>query len=342
MFNVLPLGQQNKKTIQQKINLKTKPPGALGQLETLALQLAMITGPDTIQLNKPVMLVFAGDHGIAKEGVSIAPSEVTQQMVANFLAGGAAVNCFCRANEISLEVIDAGILNPIENEQLTVQRLGAGTCNFVEQSAMSIDAVKEGIQLGAKVIYRHVGLGTNVFCLGEMGIGNTSSASAILSGLTDLSAQETVGKGTGVADEVLQRKIKLIQQALDKHQSQFDSVENILAAVGGFEIVQMVGAYLAAAEKQCVVLVDGFIASVAALAAVRINSNVADYLVFCHRSNEQAHKIVLEELNANPLLDLGLRLGEGTGAALAYPLIKSAAAFYNEMASFESAGISAV
>ncbi|MCW8875864.1 MAG: nicotinate-nucleotide--dimethylbenzimidazole phosphoribosyltransferase [Kangiellaceae bacterium] len=342
MFEINSVIKSNRAAVLKKIDNKTKPPGALGQLEELALQLALITGPEEISLSNPTMLVFAADHGIAKEGVSIAPPEVTQQMVLNFLNGGAAINCFCQIHQIKLEVIDAGILEPINHPNLTMQSLGRGTANFVTLPAMTLESVDKGITLGAKAVYRHASEGCNVFGFGEMGIGNTSSASALLSAFSDLSAEDSVGRGTGISDQVLQKKIQLISKALAKHKHEFHDPKKILAALGGYEIVQMVGAMLAAAECHSIILVDGFIASVAALAAFKINPKVRDYMVFCHRSEEKAHQKNLEIMNAKPLLDLGLRLGEGTGAAIAYPLLLAAQSFYNNMASFESAGVTEV
>ncbi len=342
MFALKKLDRSAEEKIQQIIDLKTKPPGALGQLESLAKQLALITGNDRIKLVQPTMLVFAGDHGIAQEGISIAPSEVTQQMVLNFLAGGAAINCFCRVNQMAMQVIDAGILVPVEHPDLRVQSLGQGTCNFAETKAMDIKAVEEGLHLGASIVYEKVAAGSNVFGFGEMGIGNTSAAAAILSAFNQLPAVDTVGRGTGINDQVLAKKIQLIDNALELHKADLSGPKEILAAVGGFEIVQMTGAMLAAAEKQCVLLVDGFIATAAALTACKIDPAARDYMVFCHRSKEKAHRLMLDALDAKPLLDLDLRLGEGTGAALAMPLLRAAESFYNEMASFESAGVTEV
>lgn len=347
MFSVAPVDVTHNAKIQAIIDQKTKPVGALGLLETLAKKLASITGPDTIQLNHARMLVFAGDHGIARQGVSIVPSEVTQQMVTNFLQGGAAINCFCRANGIELSVIDAGMLAKVDHPNVIDQSLGQGTESIVDAPAMSLATARRGLVYGAALAHKFSEAGTNVFGFGEMGIGNTSAASALLSVFSGQPAANTVGRGTGISDEVLAKKTKLIELALQRHEEttgfELDPEQSILdtlAGLGGFEIVQMVGAMLGAAECQSVILVDGFIASVAALAAVRLNPNARDYMVFCHRSNEQAHGYILDELHAIPLLDIGLRLGEGTGAALAYPLLKAAAAFYNDMSSFTDAGVS--
>jgi len=344
MFSVSPVSHSRDAVIQQRIDMKTKPPGSLGRLESLAAQLAAITGLEKIRLHKPVMIVFAADHGIAEEGVSIAPAAVTQQMVKNFINGGAAVNCFCQVASMSLYVVDAGILNAIESGRVINQRLGAGTGNIAKAPAMSRETAESGLTLGADVVRQRVAESSNVFAFGEMGIGNTSAASAVLAAILGRSVEETCGRGTGIDDDAFERKKFLIAAALERHQATQspDDTINILASLGGFEIVQMTGAMLAAAEQQCVIMVDGFIASVAALAAVRIAPEARDYMVFCHHSEEQAHSLILEALDAEPLLDLGLRLGEGTGAALAYPLLQSAQSFYNYMASFDDAGIAAV
>ena len=344
MFSVSPVSHSRDAVIQQRIDMKTKPPGSLGRLESLAAQLAAITGVEKIRLHKPVMIVFAADHGIAEEGVSIAPAAVTQQMVKNFIDGGAAVNCFCQVASMSLYVVDAGILNAIESGRVINQRLGAGTDNIAKAPAMSRETAESGLTLGADVVRQRVAESSNVFAFGEMGIGNTSAASAVLAAILGRSAEETCGRGTGIDDDAFERKKSLIAAAFERHQATQspDDTINILASLGGFEIVQMTGAMLAAAEQQCVIMVDGFIASVAALAAVRIAPEARDYMVFCHHSEEQAHSLILEALDAEPLLDLGLRLGEGTGAALAYPLLQSAQSFYNYMASFDDAGIAAV
>ncbi|CCN85226.1 putative Nicotinate mononucleotide:5,6-dimethylbenzimidazole phosphoribosyltransferase (CobT) [Vibrio nigripulchritudo SFn27] len=343
------LDQTHSQYIKDVIDQKTKPRGALGLLEDTAHHLALIQSQgkseptSKIELSKPHMLVFAGDHGIAREGVSIAPSEVTYQMVQNFLAGGAAINCFCKLNNIALSVIDTGILTPIESQQnhYHVQRLGSGTENFAEQSAMSRDTAEKGIQLGRKVVDKLSEDGLDMLMFGEMGIGNTSSASALLSLALGIEAEDSVGVGTGITQEQLKKKIDLVQNAISRCKRSGVSHDpiNILSEVGGYEIVQMVGAFLAAQEKNIPVLVDGFIVSVAGFLAIRIEPKVRDVMLFAHCSEEHAHRLVLEALQAKPMIDLGLRLGEGTGAALAYPLVLAAAAFYNDMASFQSAGV---
>ncbi|WP_061018214.1 nicotinate-nucleotide--dimethylbenzimidazole phosphoribosyltransferase [Vibrio splendidus] len=339
------LDTQYSQYIQHRIDQKTKPLGALGLLEKVAHQLALIQSQgkqaavEHIELNKPSIIIFAGDHGIADEGVSIAPSAVTQQMVLNFLSGGAAINCFCAVNKIDITVVDTGILLPVEsdNPMLISQRLGTRTNNFANEAAMSLETVERGIELGAEHVSRTISNGTNIIMFGEMGIGNTSSASAILSALANRTAAECVGLGTGINNEQLAHKVAVVEQGVARCKGL--DPKSVLAQVGGYEIVQMVGAFLGAYQNRTPVLVDGFIVSVAAYVATLIEPNCRDYMIFAHRSEESGHKILLELLDAEPLLDLGLRLGEGTGAALAMPIIRAAAEFYNNMASFESAGV---
>ncbi|MCS6134918.1 nicotinate-nucleotide--dimethylbenzimidazole phosphoribosyltransferase [Shewanella baltica] len=352
-FQISPVSKAQDPLIQQKIDLKTKPPGALGQLESLALQIARVQATDSQQADQPqntvlkivhpTMLVFAGDHGIAAEGVSIAPSEVTRQMVQNFAHGGAAINVFCRQVGFKLEVIDCGILTPVEGvEGIIDQRLGAGTGAIHLEPAMALETVDKGFAMARDLIERHHQAGCNLVAFGEMGIGNTSAAAAIMAAIMQLDVIDCVGRGTGINSETLERKLMLIELALLLHQSALTGPKSVLACLGGFEIVQMTGAMLAAAERKMLVVVDGFIATAAALVAVQIAPNVRDYLIFAHQSDEQGHLRMLEFLQAKPLLSLGLRLGEGTGAALALPLIQASVNFYNQMASFSDAGIEAV
>ncbi|MCM0148786.1 nicotinate-nucleotide--dimethylbenzimidazole phosphoribosyltransferase [Photobacterium galatheae] len=344
----MTLDNRHTSMIQERIDQKTKPTGSLGQLETTALQLALIQSQGQenavrqIQLNQPTMLLFAGDHGIAKEGVSIAPSEVTQQMVLNFLAGGAAINQFCRLNAIDLKVIDCGILLPVdtENPDFIVQRLGTRTQNLAQQAAMSAAQVSQGLELGGAIARQTIESGCNLLMFGEMGIGNTSSASALLAALSRTDVAYCVGKGTGINDAQLLNKVSLIRQGVSRYAEKGEpDVLSALAELGGFEIVQMVGAFLAASDQRVPVLVDGFIVSVAAYIATLLQPEARDVMIFAHRSEEQGHQKVLALLEAVPLLDLGLRLGEGTGAALAYPLLRASAEFYNHMASFADAGV---
>jgi len=385
MISISPLNTNSLAFVQAKIDNKTKPVGALGALEPLALQLALITaqrvhkssgfnlseGKDSgkISINNPAMLVFAGDHGINENSVSIAPSAVTKQMVINFLQGGAAINCFCQSNDIALTVVDCGILQPIshddvsqirdgatDNVNFVEQRLGAGTDDFSVKAAMSTNQVKQGFDCARLLIDAQIEQGVEILLLGEMGIANTSSAAALMSALTSFSVRDCVGRGTGITDEQLEKKISLIESALQRVTISEHNEENLtqervielLSELGGFEIIQMVSAILSAATANIAIVIDGFIVSVAALIALRLDKNVANYLIFSHVSQEKAHQLLLENLmsaqtftdsNSQALLNLGLRLGEGTGAALALPLIKASASFYNNMASFESAGV---
>lgn len=346
-FKISPVSNAQDQMIQQKIDLKTKPLGALGLLESLALQIARVQGAtlpqDTLKIAHPTLLVFAGDHGIAAQGVSIAPSEVTRQMVQNFAHGGAAINVFCRQVGFKLEVIDCGILTPVEGvEGIINQRLGAGTEAIHLAPAMALNTVDKGFVMARDLIERHHQAGCNLIAFGEMGIGNTSAAAAIMAAMMQLNVADCVGRGTGINAETLARKLALIEQALQLHQHALTGPKAVLACLGGFEIVQMTGAIFAAAERKMLVVIDGFIATAAALVAVNIAPNVRDYLIFAHQSDEQGHLRMLDFLQAKPLLALGLRLGEGTGAALALPLIQAAVNFYNQMASFSDAGIEAV
>ncbi|MBM96418.1 MAG: nicotinate-nucleotide--dimethylbenzimidazole phosphoribosyltransferase [Oceanospirillaceae bacterium] len=350
MFSIPALNSGCLADIHQRIDNKTKPPGSLGQLEALASQIAQIQWQGEItelELNQPTMLVFAADHGIAAHDISIAPQAVTQQMVLNFIHGGAAINSFCRSSDMELRVVDAGMIAPIETDSpvLMKRRVGNGTRDFSKEPAMTQKEYQQALISGAALAQQLTLSGCNLLGFGEMGIGNTSSASALLALVKGNEAIHVVGRGTGISDEQLVLKQQLIAQALERVRGSGQNLNDaavLLQEVGGFEIVQMVGAMLAAAEHRSVLLIDGFIVSVAALVASLINPRVVDYMVFAHRSAEGAHWDVLQLLEAEPLLDLGLRLGEGTGAALALPLLRVACDFYNNMASFESASVDVV
>ncbi|WP_206483453.1 nicotinate-nucleotide--dimethylbenzimidazole phosphoribosyltransferase [Thalassotalea sp. G2M2-11] len=339
--------------IRNKIANKTKPIGALGVLEQVAEQLALIQSVaqgslvEHIEITQPTAIVFAGDHGIAKHNVSIAPSDVTRQMVLNFLHGGAAINCFCHSNDVALKVVDAGIKLPLtaaeksQSVDFIEQRLGAGTEDITTQPAMTALQVEQGLGFAHQLVNQLQNRGCNLLMFGEMGIANTSAASAIYMALTGDSVENSVGQGTGITSEQLADKCRLVNQAVERaKQAQGEMTPlDILAQLGGFEIVQIVGAILAAAQAKITILIDGFIVTSAALVAQRLYPQVSDYCIFAHQSNEKAHQSMLSSLDAKPLLNLALRLGEGTGAALAVPLLRCAASFYNDMASFESAGV---
>ncbi|WP_232772506.1 nicotinate-nucleotide--dimethylbenzimidazole phosphoribosyltransferase [Psychromonas sp. Urea-02u-13] len=328
--------------VKQVIDLKTKPQGSLGALEGLASKIAHIQHSISPVLKNPCLIIFAADHGIADQGVSLFPKAVTEQMVLNFLAGGAAINCFSRQHDLDLNIVNAGVCADfnISDAHFINAPIAKGTNNFLETQAMSEAQCQQALNQGAEIVVNKFNAGCNVIGFGEMGIANTTSAAAIMAALLNLSGEACAGRGTGVDDKGVTFKAKVIEQALELHQLRGATVVQILQKVGGFEIVMMVGAMLKAAELSMLVLVDGFICSVAALAASKMNEHFIDYTQFCHQSNEQAHQRVLEHLGVQPLLNLGLRLGEGSGVAIAYPLIVSAVTFFNEMASFADAGVS--
>lgn len=327
--------------IQAKIDLKTKPLGALGALERLAFQIASVQDTLSPQLVNPHIVVFAASHGIASEGVSAYPSEVTPQMVLNFIGGGAAINVFTRQHGINLLLVDAGVDYDFgKNEKLIDAKVNFGTKSFLSQPAMTDAECRQCLEKGAELVRRVRETGCNVIGFGEMGIGNTSSASLIMSRLLNIPVPECVGKGTGLDDAQLVKKIAVLTSASEYHQNIGDAPESVLATFGGFEIAMMCGAMREAARLGMLVLVDGFIASVSYLSALKMDPSIQRNAVFCHQSNERGHRLLLQSLEAEALLKLDMRLGEGTGCALAYPLLQSAVAFLNEMASFESAGVS--
>ncbi|MGA8784942.1 MAG: nicotinate-nucleotide--dimethylbenzimidazole phosphoribosyltransferase [Polaromonas sp.] len=325
--------------LRHKIDHKTKPLGALGLLEDLALQLGLIQRSESPALHQPQMVVFAADHGIAAEGVSAFPQAVTVQMVGNMLAGGAAINVFARQHGFALQVVDAGVAADLPaHPQLLPRKIAYGTKNLLREPAMSLAEAQAALTAGMQVMQALPG---NVVAFGEMGIANTSPAALLLARLAGTSIEDATGRGTGLDDQQLLHKQGVLTRALARHPAtQPLDVMAELAALGGFEIAMMTGAMLQAASERRVVLVDGFIAGSAALVAGALLPQVRDYLVFCHRSAETGHRMLLTQLEAKPLLELDLRLGEGTGALLAWPLVQSAANFLNEMASFESAGVS--
>ena len=337
---IAPLDASLRAALQAAIDDKTKPPGSLGRLETLAMQIGLIRGETVPDLTRPAIIVFAGDHGVADTGVSAFPAEVTAQMVLNFLNGGAAINVFTRLHGLALEVVDVGVRAPLPASPSLVNcRVANGTRNFVEEPAMTPEQAGAAINAGIARVLRHGQQGTNVIGFGEMGIANTSAAACVMSRLTGLPLEACIGRGTGLDDAGVARKHEILSRALARHADVTDPLD-VLATFGGFEIAAMTGAYLAAAASRMVILVDGFIASAALLVAARIDPNVLQYCVFSHCSHEHGHRALLAEFRAEPLLALDLRLGEGTGAALAWPLVASAVAFLREMATFSGAGVS--
>ncbi|WP_428001704.1 nicotinate-nucleotide--dimethylbenzimidazole phosphoribosyltransferase [Acidovorax sp.] len=328
--------------LQHILDFKTKPLGSLGRLEALALRISQVLGTEAAQLVQPQMLVCAGDHGIAARGVSAFPSDVTWQMVENFLAGGAAVSVLARQHGLALTVVDCGVAKPIAEREtpsgaprLLVRKVAAGTADASAGPAMTADQCAQAIANGMDVVR---GLPGNALLLGEMGIANTSIASLLLARLAGLPLAEVTGAGTGLDAAGIERKRTVLQQALDVN-AEATSPFDALAALGGYEVATLVGAVLQAAAERRVIVVDGFITSAAVLVASRLQPAVLQRCVFAHRSGERGHSLMLAQMQAEPLLDLGMRLGEGSGAALAWPLLQSACAVLAEMASFESAGV---
>lgn len=327
-------------SLTQKINQKTKPIGALGVLESIALQIGLIQNTLSPKLQLPSILVFAADHGIAKEGIiSPYPQEVTAQMVYNFLNEGAAINVFCRQHAINLKIIDAGVNHQFEKSSSLIDaKIALGTQNYQEQPAMKPDQCKFAIQKGALLVEETHKSGSNCIGFGEMGIGNTSSASLLMAYFTKTPINECVGAGTGLEPDAIKTKIDILSNVFHKYTP--NSTEEALATFGGFEIAMITGAILKAAELKMTIMIDGFIVTAALLAANAIHERVLDYCIFAHSSNEQGHEKMLTFLDRKPILNLNMRLGEGTGAAVAIPIVQSAVAFLSEMASFESASVS--
>ena len=339
-FNIAAIADPTlRQQLAERIDAKTKPQGSLGQLESVALQLGLIQRSSSPRIVAPHLFVFAADHGVAAEGVSAYAQEVTWQMVMNYLARGAAVNVFANAAGLTLKVVDAGVNHAFDpHPDLLVRKIAAGTRNLAREAAMSMAQAEEAIATGATLMRELAGKGSNLIAFGEMGIGNTTAASALMARLTGLPLDACVGRGTGLDDSGLARKRAVIEAALALHADARTPLA-ALAALGGFEIAMICGAMLAAAEARMAILVDGFIVGSALLVARALAPHVLDYCIFAHASNEDGHAAMLRHFNAKPLLDLGLRLGEGTGAALAYPLVHAAAAFLESMASFSEAGV---
>ena len=334
-----PLAQR----LQHKLDHKTKPLGSLGRPEALALQIGLVLDTETPQLTQPQLVVFAADHGLAARGVSAYPSDVTWQMVENFLAGGAAVSVLARQHGLALTVVDCGVGRDLApRDGLVIRKIAAGTADSSVGPAMTAAQCDEAIANGRATVKSLPG---NALLLGEMGIGNTSAASLLLARLTGQELAECVGAGTGLDEAGMARKRRVLQEVLDLHAQAAQPLQ-ALAAFGGFEIATMVGAILEAAAQRRVIVVDGFISTAAVLVAQKLQPHVTQRCVFAHRSGEAGHALMLRHLGpsadqpARALLDLGLRLGEGSGAALAWPLLVSACALLREMASFESAGVS--
>jgi nicotinate-nucleotide--dimethylbenzimidazole phosphoribosyltransferase len=319
----------------------TKPSGALGSLEDIVIQLASLQGTEHPNADRISISVFAADHGVAQQGVSAFPQSVTQEMLKNFSRGGAAINIIAQELGANLEVINLGTVNdpgPLSN--VLKADLGAGTADFTQEPAMTTWQLSRAVHTGRQSAERAKIKQTQLFIGGEMGIGNTTSASALACALLKAAPEQLVGPGTGLDESTLKHKTNIIRQGLLRHQANLNSPLQILRCLGGFEIAALTGSYMACAHMGQPVLIDGFISSVAALVAERLCPGAAHWFLFAHLSPEPGHHLVLNALSANPLLDLGLRLGEGSGAATAVPLLRLACKLHNQMTTFKEAGVS--
>lgn len=319
----------------------TKPPGSLGRLEAIAVAVAGMTGVARPSLARAAVVVAAADHGVAARGVSAYPREVTRQMVANFLAGGAAISALARNAGARVIVADFGVAGgAIAHPDLVDARQGEGTDDFLDGPAMTVETALAAIAAGAAIVERERVAGLDVICTGEMGIGNTTSAAALTSAFTGAPPEAVTGHGTGVEGAAFAHKVRVVEMALTRHLEAGLAPIEVLARLGGFEIAGLAGVILAAAANRVPIVLDGYITTAAALAAVAIAPGAREYLIASHRSVEPGHRTALTALGLDPLLDFGLRLGEGSGAALALPLLRAATAVHNEMATFEEAGVS--
>ena len=326
--------------VQHTIDFKTKPPGSLGRIESLALQIAMAQGTLKPKADPAHLLIFAGDHGLVDEGVSAWPQEVTAQMVLNFLGGGAAANVFANANGLGLTVLDAGVSGDLpDHPDLTRAGIRKGTRNAAHEDALTSDEVNAALAFGAEAAAKAVSDGAKTIAIGEMGIGNTSSASLLAHAIDGIDLDALIGPGAGLDEDGMKRKREILHRTAARRPGRLAPLD-ALAAFGGLEICAMAGAAIGAASHGALVLVDGFIASSAALCALRARPEIEPYLILAHRSKEPGHAGMLASMKAEPLLDLDLRLGEGTGALLAFPMLRAACAMLSDMATFESAGVS--
>jgi nicotinate-nucleotide--dimethylbenzimidazole phosphoribosyltransferase len=340
---IVPIQDELRLEARERLDRLTKPIGSLGLLEDLAVQLyAVQQGRMPIVLNKTVY-VFAADHGVAEEGVSAYPREVTYQMVLNFLREGSAINVLARLHGVKLSVIDVGVDADFEGvEGLIHRKVVRGTSNMLRGPAMSPKNLNQSLLVGLTLAAEAAQAGRTMIAIGEMGIGNTTSASSITCALTGAPVEQATGRGTGLSSEAYSHKIGIIRSILTKHFGEIaePSALNILRRVGGLEIAAMVGMILGAAERRLIVVLDGFIVTAAAALAVAIVPAAKDYLIAGHRSEEPGHRILLDYLKLSPVLSLQMRLGEGTGAVLAMPIIESACSLFQQMATFSSAGVS--
>ncbi len=325
---------------RHRLKEQTRPEGSLGILESLLERLTAIQKKEKLETAKKRILIFASDHGVTEEGVSLYPREVTRAMVLNFLNGGATINALARQIGADIKVADVGVDAEFEPDpRLTHAKIARGTRNMTREPAMTEEELDRALVVGSELVYQAKREGIQLLGLGEMGIGNTTSASAVNAALTKESVEAMTGRGTGVDDVMLQHKISVINRALERHAAFFSDPFEVLRRVGGFEIAALTGAMIAGARVEMPMVADGWIVTAAALAAVRLNPRILDYLFFAHQSEERGHKLVLEKLEVQPILNLSMRLGEASGAALAMGVLDAAARVYNETATFTEAGV---
>ena len=341
-FVIDPINKSLESAIQEKIDNLNKPKGALGRLEELAIQVCLIQQSLTPSLSNPCHLLFGGDHGIECEGVSVSPREVTWQQMINFTHGGGGVNMFCRQHGFKLRIVDVGVdydLSAVEG--IFNHKIARGTKNFLYEPAMSEKEFDQAIQIGSELVDECIAEGCKVLCVGEMGIANTSPSSIWMSLFGNIPLAECIGAGAGLDKPGIQHKYEVLSKALENYRSQEPQPTTItpLRYFGGFEMIAAIGAMLRAAEQHLIILIDGFIMTACAAAAIQLYPNVKDYMIFTHCGDESGHKRMLDMVGAKPLLNLGLRLGEGTGALCTYPLIDSAVRMINEMNNFDNARI---
>lgn len=317
----------------------TKPPGSLGKLEHIAAQLAAITGHLWPDLSNRTVVIMAGDHGVCEEGVSAFPQSVTPQMVLNFLNGGAAVNVLARGAKANVVCVDIGVADELEHPLLLSHKIRYGTANMAKGAAMTREEAIAAIQVGIAVVEEQYAQGVRMFATGEMGIGNTTASAAIVSALTDLDAAAASGRGTGINDQMLQHKINVIQRSIDVNAPKKTDPLDVLSKIGGLEIAGLVGVILGSAQNRCPVIIDGYISTAAALIAAKLNPTVTSYIIASHLSQEQGHIHALASIDLTPMIQLDLRVGEGTGAVLCFHFIDAALSLMKEMATFSSAGI---
>ena len=334
-FNIEKPNDDVRQYLQEKINNLTKPKGSLGALEDLAMQIGWVQQSLSPKLTNPCHIVFSGDHGIAAEGVSPSPQEVTYQMIANFWDGGAGINFLARQRNFELKIVDAGVNFDFRPEDPIIdKKIRKSTRNYRHEAAMTVEEMELAIERGAECVQACFDEGCNVIGFGEMGITNTSSSSLWMTYLTNIPLDQCIGAGCDHTGSIINHKYNVLKASMDNYKGD-GSVEDIMRYFGGYEMVMAVGAMLKAAELKMIILVDGFIMSNCMLVASKLNKEVLNYAIFGHQGDEAGHKLLLQYLNAKPILDLGLRLGEGTGALCAYPIIDSAVRMINEMNSFK-------